>query len=314
MIDTVKIGFPVSPTEDQLKEWWSKTTRLPQGIIIKVYWTSIKFNGTSIRVDYYPQDLKLKPNPLLLFTLSLPYLVYGNNIQMIADPSPAIRLANSIIKSQTHIPTVDLFEGILYRIDLCYNFKVGEHVGEIINQLFKLEFPHRKTKPYYPTNGVQFYSTKSTLTLYDKEEECKDPSAHGLLRAESSWRDKYLIGKLVGKRVASIRDFTLNICANLLNIELKKAGVYDRIFADPNTAFTVLAHVYGPDYGMHLFGHLCARQTMTRKEMLERGISRNTIYRHDKDIRNAGLVLSMTNAQDQLPQLVIDPLCITGDT
>jgi hypothetical protein len=76
MIDTVKIGFPVSPSEDQLKKWSSKITRLPQGITRKEYWTSIKYRGTKIRVDYYPQDLKLKPNPLLLFTFSLPNMVY----------------------------------------------------------------------------------------------------------------------------------------------------------------------------------------------------------------------------------------------
>jgi DNA-binding XRE family transcriptional regulator len=225
---------------------------------------------------------------------------------MITDPSPAIRLANSIIQSQPHIPLIDLFSGTLYRIDLCYNFQVGNHVSEFISQLFKLEYPHRKTKPYYPTNGVLYYSQKSSLTIYDKEEECKDLSACGLLRAEASWRDKYLIGNLVGKIIAKIGDFTLDTYKQLLNNELHKVGLCDTIFTDPTTALKVLTIRYGTEHGLRLFGYMYARQTMTRKQMIDNlQVSKQSVYRNNKEIVGAGLSMSLANNGEILPQLKI---------
>ena len=274
------------------------------------YETWLRFTKGSIHVIYYPQDRNNRPEPLLLYGMSLPKLVYGNNIHMIHTPSSAIEKAHQIIGQYAYIPRVDLNQGILYRMDLCYNFQVGEYVPEWIRQLYKLEYPRRKTKPYYPSQGVQYYSRKASLSFYGKEAETRDSDAHGILRMEASWRDKNQIGKLVGKPLATIGDFTSEVVFSLLNAELEKLGIKDRAPVDSLATLRILQGKYRPEQGVRLFGFLMARQIASSKEMKAMGMTKQTISRNQKEIREAGLSMSIAKNEVALPKLVITPRSI----
>jgi len=263
----------------------------------------------SIHVVYYPQNWKGQPVPLLLFEMSLPKLVYGDNIHTISSPSSAIEKAHEIIRQYPYIPKVDLNKGILYRIDLCHNFQVGEFVPEWIRQLFKLEYPWRKTKPYYPTNGVRYHSGKASLSFYDKEEETNDSSAHGMLRMEASWEGRHQIGCLISRQKAMIGDFTSEVVATLLNAELAKLGILDQAPLDSLATLRVLMKQYGSEQGIRLFGHMQSRQIASSRELKAMGVPAPTIYRSNKLIRDAGLSMSIAENKVALPMLVIAPLC-----
>jgi len=314
MIDSIKLGFHCYLTSKQLEEWtmMTSTQYKPTSKISTKFQTWIKFPYGSIHVKYYPQDRNNRPEPLLLFEMSLPKLVYGNNIQMIDSPSLAIQKAQEIIGQYFYIPSVDLTMGTLYRLDLCYNFQVGEQVSEWIRQLFKLEYPRRKTKPYYPTEGVQYYSKRASLSFYNKEDETKDPTAHGILRMEASWRDKNQIGKLVNKPLATIGDFSSDVTVVLLNKELDRLGVNGQSPDDPTAALRILLKKKGLKWGFHLFGHLHARQIASRKVLIKMGVSRQIISRSQKKIKAAGLSMSIAENGVVLPKLVIDPKSIMG--
>lgn len=274
------------------------------------YETWLRYKKGSIHVIYYPQDINNRPEPLLLCEMSLPKLVYGDNIHMIPTPSSAIEKAHQIIGQYSHIPRVDLNQGILYRMDLCYNFQVGKYVPEWIRQLYKLEYPRRKTKPYYPSQGVQYYSRKASLSFYGKEAETRDSDAYGILRMEASWRDKNQIGELVGKPLATIGDFTSEVAFSLLNAELEKLGIKDRAPVDSLATLRILQGKYRPEQGVRLFGFLMARQIASSKEMKAMGMTKQTISRNQKEIREAGLSMSIAKNEVALPKLVITPRSI----
>ena len=274
------------------------------------YETWLRYKKGSIHVIYYPQDINNRPEPLLLCEMSLPKLVYGDNIHMIPTPSSAIEKAHQIIGQYSHIPRVDLNQGILYRMDLCYNFQVGKYVPEWIRQLYKLEYPRRKTKPYYPSQGVQYYSRKASLSFYGKEAETRDSDAHGILRMEASWRDKNQIGELVGKPLATIGDFTSEVAFSLLNAELEKLGIRDRAPVDSLATLRILTEKYGSEQGVRLYGHLNARQIASNKEMKAMGMTKQTISRSQNQIRDAGLSMCIAENEVALPKLMITPRSI----
>jgi hypothetical protein len=306
MYDTVRFGFSVSPTPDQLSNWRHIESCPPKKQCRETYRIKIDTGRTSIRATYYPQDPILRPNPLLLLETSLPKIVYGNNIQTLDDYHEAIGTMDPWIRNSTYFPQLNLYDGILHRIDFCYNFKVGEHVYDWIQALFPREIPNRKTKPYYPAEGVQFYSQNATLSFYGKEAESKKLAAHGILRMESSWRNKKLIGGLVGAKVARIDDFPYEVVSRLLTTEMHKVGVSENVPLDDHIALEFLIGKYGTERGRYLAGYLCFSQGKNHKQLQSLGYSASTISQNETAIKEAGLSLSLVQPGMTLPPLRIE--------
>jgi hypothetical protein len=88
---------------------------------------------TTLRFTYYPTDYSGKP--MLTLEMSLPKLVFDNNYQMLGSIDGAVKIANMALANVPHIPKLDIGEGILIRLDMCYNHQVGEAVDDYINAL-----------------------------------------------------------------------------------------------------------------------------------------------------------------------------------
>jgi hypothetical protein len=310
LFDTVIVGFHLSPTSQQLEEWDRVKIRQKHYMTYSSHYkyeTWLRFNKGNIHVVYYPQDEHNEAKPLLLFEMSLPKLVYGDNIHMIFDPGLAIEKANQIIRQHSYMPIVDLNQGILYRIDLCFNILLGDSILEWIQQLLKLEYPRRKTKPYYPSEGVQYYSRRATLSFYGKEAESKNPDAHGILRMEASWRGKNRIEELVGKSDVMIAEFNSELAVSLLIAELAKLGIKDRAPVDSHATLRILVKKYGSEQGVRLYGFMNAIQIASSSEMKAIGMTKQTISRNRKQIRDAGLSMCIAENDYALPKLVINP-------
>ena len=209
-IDTVRLGISVRLNGAELMKngWRSFTTVIPASAILErpqivklTYKREIDLGNAVIKLVYYPQDLEGHSNHLLLIEFSLPKLINGNNIVFLADPMQAIKKAETILSRLPELPKLDLSKAELHRVDITCNFQVNDLVGDYIYQLYKLTYPKRETKPYYPTTGVQYYSGKETLMLYDKGGQSNDPSAFGILRMEISAIDKRQVGLLLGIKV-----------------------------------------------------------------------------------------------------------------
>jgi hypothetical protein len=309
MIDTVILWFPVSPTPKQLQEnWVAHPLIFPDGKILPKYFQKAKMdNGTVIKFKYYPPNPPRYPLPRLEIQVSLPKILFGNNVQMITGLSEieeAIQKVNRFLRKISWLPDLDFGSGILWQVDLAYNHPVGEHVQDYIRAIYKLVYPKRDTQPY-PHQGVQFKSGVAILKFYDKWVESAILEAYGNLRQESVLRHTYYIERSMGIEHPTLKDISIPWVSKVLQEDLQKLHLTSNIITDRSTAQAVLVQRYGWSHGDKLLGHLNAEQSMSREQMIASGMKERTIRKYKKQITDAGVGLALCDDGMQLEPLQI---------
>jgi hypothetical protein len=309
MLDTVIVWFPVSPTQKQLQgNWVGHPLIFPDGKNLPKYFQNAKMdNGTLVKFKYYPPNPPHYPLPWLSIQVSLPKVLYGNNVQMItkkSDIGEAIQRVNQFLGRLSWLPSLDIGSGTLWQVDLAYNHPVGEYVQDYVRALLKLDYPKRHTKPY-PHEGVQFLSGVGILKFYDKLVECSMPDAYGYLRQESVLRHTYYIGRMMGIEYPTLKDIAIPWITGVLQKDLQKLHLTRNIITDRSTAQAMLVKIYGWSQGDKLFGHLYARQSMSEEQMISSGMSARTIRKYKKQITDVGIALTLCDDGMQLAPLEI---------
>jgi hypothetical protein len=115
----------------------------------------------------------------------LPKLLYGNNYTVLGSIDGTIKLANMFLANVPHAPILGLAEGILIRLDMCYNHQVGDAVNDYIKAIRNLDYSHGWTK-YHRYEGVEFKAKHITTKFYNKQDESKCQEAFGILRQEAT--------------------------------------------------------------------------------------------------------------------------------
>jgi len=183
MLDTIRLKFSVSPSPDQLTKWTHRITETQTGIRESYIYNPI-IGDTMCKFTFFPYSYT--GDSLLTLEVSLPKLVLGNNYQMLGSIDGTIKISNYLLNnSSLYIPEIDLSEGVLIRLDMCYNHQVGDLVDDYIKALGYLDYPHRRTSNYRH-EGVQYKSKHITTKFYDKEKETGFPEATGILRQETT--------------------------------------------------------------------------------------------------------------------------------
>ena len=103
-------------------------------------------------------------------------------------------------------PKLDIAEGILIRLDMCYNHQVGDAVDDYIKAIGNLEYPHRRTK-YHRNEGAEFRAKHKTTKFYNKERESGFAEAHGILRQEITLINGKDIQKTVWSKITNLDGF-----------------------------------------------------------------------------------------------------------
>jgi hypothetical protein len=211
------------------------------------------------------------------------------------------------------LPPLDLWEGVLYRLDVYYNHQVKSLVPHFIKALFSLDYSHRKPERY-TNQGVQFYSKLSTTKFYDKRKErCYKKDKLGALLAKGILRQETtLYGKKIqiqtGKAKPTLRDITPDLLFEVLENELRKLNLLGNSIGTCETTVKILCEKYGPKAGMYYFGLLKAKLDSPSKEII---VSNSNLHPRSLDrqlnkIVNAGIPLTLTEYLEPLPPLVID--------
>ena len=303
MLDTIRVKFPIGPTDEQLKAWTSKTTKTPTGER-KAYIYNPILDDVTLRFTYLPVDYTGRPMMTLEF--SLPKLIFGNNHQMLQSTDGAVKIANMQLDAVPHIPKLDLGEGILIRLDLCYNHQVGELVDDYINALGKLEYPHRRTK-YHRSEGAEFKAKHKTTKFYNKEFESGFIEAHGILRQETTMLSGKDIQKFLGKSKPTLLDISREQVIAELNSDLEKLGLLNNSIGNQNTALQRLTDVHGEYAGVFYYGLLINKTSKSKKRIArETNQHARSLDRRLKKIVDAGLPLTITDKEEPLPPLKID--------
>lgn len=304
MIDSVTVSFPISPTLRQLEEWKNHPLILPTGEVFGKRFKNAVINDTApIDFTFFPPNPKYV-NPALHVQVSLPKVLFGNNVEMITSESEieqVIAIVNSFIAELKWMPEMDLGAGRLYRVDAAYNYQVGERVEDYISAISKSFYPNRKTGPYLfkGIEGVQFTSLSkhpsARLIFYDKWKESHLPSAYGCLRQESSLRHANYIERRTGIDNPTLRDVKIDWLIQLLQIDLKRLHLDKTVIYPRDMAQEILVNKYGYPMGIKLHGHLIARQSMTREQMIASGAKQRTLQHWEMQIADAGMATTMTD-------------------
>lgn len=305
MIDTIRVKYRISPTQQQLKAWIRKITSTGSGKARRnVYIYNHAIGKTLLRFTYYPEDYS--GFPLLSLEMSLPKIIFDNNYQMIGSIDGAIKIANMMLADVPNVPKLDLAEGVLIRLDMCFNHQVGDAVEDYIKAMGNLDYPHRRTK-HHRFEGVEYRAKHKTTKFYNKERESGSEEAHGILRQEITLISGKDIQKLTGEERPTLLDVSKEMILENLRDDLEKLGLLEKPILTSDLALKQLCEAHGEDAGFYYYGLLITKQDKPKryiKTMMKK--HPRSLDRKLKKIRDAGIPLTLTNREEPLPPLVID--------
>lgn len=313
MIDTIGIEFSHVRINWNIYSVWTdeKHHRTPSNFKVSQYGFTKKMkNGSSIRYTYFP-NLK---SGLLKLEFSLPNLIYGNNVQLIYDIEEAVDAANSLLPEIEGIPRVDLWNGTLYRLDVCYNHQVKDYVPWYIDAFKPLEYPYCRTRPY-TSQGVQFQNKQFIFRFYDKARERLDlndasgaQEARGILRMELELR-RLILRKLTKQKYPTLHCISLDWVFKVLENSLEELNLLGNSIGTVYTTLNVLREKYGSWEALALVGLTHAKRQYPTTELLAQdvGLHPNSIGRHiQKKLEENGIPPTLTENSEPLPPLTID--------
>ena len=303
MLDTIRVKYPIVPKAEQLEYWTQKISVSPTGVSQK-YIYNYKLDEAFLKYTYIPTDYTGKP--LLSLELSLPKLLFDNNYRMISSIDGTIKIGNLLLRDIPHAPNLDLAEGILIRLDMCYNHQVGDKVDDYLKAMGHLDFPHRRTK-VHRQEGVEFRAKHKTLKFYNKERESRFPEAAGILRQELTLMHPKDIQKMLGTKTSRLTDITKEFVKEHLENELTRLHLLGNSIHTRDTAPQELSAAYGELAGMYYFGYLMMKLNNSKKEIVAKTDTHpRSIDRKLRKIVDAAVPLTLTEREEPLPPLEIN--------
>jgi len=314
MIDTVEFLYHgVIIDQSSLTNWaYSKRPIRKGKYWLHTYEYTAHVNGAPIVFMYFP--VAKQGTSYLKIRFSLPHLLFGNNYTPLYDLDWGIRHANLLLPILPGIPKLDLRKGILSRLDICYDFQVGQRISDYIWTLHYLEYPRRKTKPY-SSEGVMYVNGEATLKFYNKPrqllEVLKDrvgaEKAMGKLRMELMCGPRY-IKRILKEMKPTFNHITLDLLLDALENSLSELGLLGTVICTEQTAYEQLIQEHGKQKGLQLHQTLCLKMRERSIKIIAITLERHprTIARRYDDIKEAAVALTLTPTEVDLPQFVFD--------
>jgi hypothetical protein len=304
MIDTIRVKYSMIPKAVELEAWTIKSTATAAGTRYVLVYNPKSDTQVFPRYTFYPLGYDSKP--LLTLEVSLPKLIFNNNYQMLENIDTSIEEANVLLANVPHAPILDLGEGVLIRMDTCYNHQVGEAVDDYIKAIGNLDFPHRRTK-HHRYEGVEFRAKHRTTKFYNKERESGFIEAHGLLRQETTIMDRMDIQRLFQNSKPTLRDVSVEKIADALRNDLTKLGLLNNSIANRDIALQTLCDVHGENAGVFYYGLLMSKTGKSRKQLVrETDTHPRSLDRKLRRIVQTGIPLTLTDREEALPPLTIN--------
>ena len=138
-------------------------------------------------IDYH--DLKQR----LIVHVSIPKFLFGDNVTLVKESDLTLFWAKLSSRLYDLLGIqMNKQDWQVSRLDVCWNFNVGERVEDYIKHLSSKHLGRRRTCLYNQNQTIEFRSKSSSIKFYDKAKECKNgklpdeiiQKAMGLLRME----------------------------------------------------------------------------------------------------------------------------------
>jgi hypothetical protein len=244
---------------------------------------------------------------------SLPKLVFGNNLQTLSDPKPALELLNEFLRDYVDGPFPKVENMPFSRVDYCHNFSVGDLLPDYIRTLSQIPFlKHRAAIDGY--QGVEWWGKNGRrIRAYDKYQEIlahdrlKIPEARGNLRYEVEIRSKAgFLQRRVKKGKLTLSDVLDPTRAHVTLVETLNKMCFDYRFLPLDEARLVIDKNFSPRMATMLLGFL-RRFESQKMEELRDVFPPSTLYRYRQKLREVGLYPPAVGKQE-LPGLQLPPM------
>lgn len=247
--------------------------------------------GQTVSLEYASETKKLTVE------ISIPRFLYGNNVQMIAEHDIKIffQKLNDYLKTKFYAyPRHDWTLFQVNRMDVCWNFHVGQLVADYIQAFSHIYLPRYTTRIYGGGESVEWSNKSKRMSFYDKEKEVRKRKqddtviemAKGILRFEVNLR-VYDLKCISYKRWAGelLRE---EVVKHFLLSHIHKLGL-DRQFIICNQLEIAkkLCEAYKPHKAQQLLGFILLRQLFGEEKVKQ--FSRSTYDRRIKELSKLGV-------------------------
>lgn len=218
MIDTVKMTGDYQIVYELLdRAPWTNNyvyeNRTDNGMIGEIY--EYKKKGETVRLKYNQNTEKMTVE------VSIPKFLFGHNVRMVSDMdiSRFFQRLNDYLRNKFYAyPKHESYYWKIQRMDVCWNFQVGEAVRDYIQAFSHIHIPRYSTCVYGDGETVVWQNRSKRMSFYDKQQEIKAHKGSpevieqslGILRFEANITDKNLVrysqnrwaGELIKESVA----------------------------------------------------------------------------------------------------------------
>ncbi len=192
-------------------------------------------------------------------------------------------------------------EFVLYRIDIAVNFQVGKSVQDFLRVLSLRHYPHRDTDAKLGKQ-VQFSTEYLVLIFYDKQKQCGNMDAFGILRMEARFCSKRVIQNWLGANKPTLEMVTEAIALSRLVHELHllkldppiSGGLVQRITRVPGRS---------PAMKRHLVAYVTLREEVPWDRLREFYTKRQRTY-YENQLLEIGLQGQTTSNVGTPPSLL----------
>ncbi|MCH4825553.1 phage/plasmid replication domain-containing protein [Planococcus halocryophilus] len=127
-----------------------------------------------IKTKNIPYITYITNTRLLIIQVSIPKFLFGENVNVIKLKD--INVFWDKLQQELHSllgVEISKTEWIVQRIDICWNFYVGNKVNDYIQFLGKKQLPYKQTYLINHSETVIYKNKSSSIMFYDKQKECK---------------------------------------------------------------------------------------------------------------------------------------------
>jgi Phage replication protein CRI len=202
MIDTVKLGIPLTPSQFNRIQRDVLKTAAPQWAVFYPDTGEVQLRRVTglAKADQnsFHREIKwdvpseyFESGTYLTVELSLPKLWYGHNIHLLFNFVPALELLKSILEKNFGLrgrgKLITVYEWQLWRVDVCYAWRCPSEdaARQVMDSLTHLHFP-RKKPHIYPGEAILFAGTTYSLKFYRKFPEFRKHDLKALLKARAA--------------------------------------------------------------------------------------------------------------------------------
>jgi len=306
MIDTIRLLTRAQPTAEQLIWWNRHETNTPAGkCYLEYYFNPSADTGIPIRATYRPESIT-GPH-LFVLEMSLPHVLFGNNWQLVLDIEAAITAADRIIASVDAFPPLpSVAHMTISRLDVCYNYSLGDLLPHYLNALARLHYA-RRDSARFNAETVEFRAQSVKSKFYDKHAETNGEAPPGLLRHEVTLHRAGKVKWALGfERPVTLHDLHPHMLKQVLEDDLDRLGIRNLPFRTSLNAAQALIDMYGPIGGPRRFGVLTMYQQFGPEQIADMlGITQAAVTRVLADVRKAGMSTALTDTEIDLSPLTI---------